>query len=289
MRKFKTLAFVSAVIAATTTGCGGVAEESVATTTEVSVAAAEASTEMSVEASAVESEETGDEYKGSLEGAKLSIGTDVSFVPFEFPDDNDVYTGFDMDLIAAMSDYLGFEYEITPMDFTAMLMSVQTSKLDVGIAGITMTDEREEVMDFSEPYYDAGIQILVSEDSDIDSFDDLGDKVLAIKEGTASLTYVEENYPDAEIKTFATIDEAYLEVQRGAADATVFDAPNMLYFVKTNPDCGCKVVGELEDACQYGILFPSGSGNKEYFDAALKKIMEDGTYDSIYEKWFGTN
>ena len=233
-------------------------------------------------------EETEDNYAGSMEGMTIAIGTDVSFVPFEFPDENDEYTGFDIDLIAAMSEYLGFDYTLEPMDFTAMLMSVQTEKLDVVIAGITMTDEREEVMDFSLPYYDAGIQILVREDSDIDSFEDLADKTLAIKEGTASLTYVEEHFPNAKITTFTTIDEAYLEVQRGAADATVFDAPNMLYYVSQNPECGCKVVGELADACQYGILFPEGSEVKEYFDAALTKFKEDGTYDAIYEKWFGT-
>ena len=278
-------------VVATAIGCG--AQEKTATTPALEESSEEA---VAAEPAVAATEETtdapsddGDKYKGSLAGTTLTIGTDVSFVPFEFPDENDVYTGFDMDLISAMSEYLGFEYTLTPMDFTAMLMSVQTSKLDVGIAGITMTDEREEVMDFSDPYYDAGIQILVKEDSDIDSFDDLTDKTLAIKEGTASLTYVEEHFPDAKVVTFATIDEAYLEVQRGAADATVFDAPNMLYFVKTNPDCGCKVVGDLEDACQYGILFPAGSTNKEYFDAALAKFKTDGTYDAIYDKWFGTN
>ncbi len=282
---------LSFTFAATVIGCG--AQEKIATTPAPEEPSEKAVTaETSVAASEETTEESADEvdkYEGSLAGTTLTIGTDVSFVPFEFPDENDVYTGFDMDLISAMSEYLGFDYTLTPMDFTAMLMSVQTNKLDVGIAGITMTDEREEVMDFSNPYYDAGIQILVKEDSTIDSFDDLTDKTLAIKEGTASLSYVEEHYPEAKVVTFATIDEAYLEVQRGAADATVFDAPNMLYFVKTNPDCGCKVVGDLEDACQYGILFPDGSTNKEYFDAALAKFKADGTYDTIYDKWFGTN
>lgn len=282
----------AAIIAATFSACGSDSSPGSTTTVEPT---AEVSSEPTVSAEApvaeseTETESSNDPYAGALAGVKLSIGTDVSFVPFAFPDENDVYTGFDMDLIAAMSEYLGFEYELQPMDFTAMLMSVQTEKLDVGIAGITMTDEREEVMDFSEPYYDAGIQILVREDSGITSFADLADKTLAIKEGTASLTYVEEHYPNAKIVTFSTIDEAYLEVQRGAADATIFDAPNMLYYVSQNPSCGCKVVGELEDACQYGILFPAGSENKEYFDAALEKFREDGTYDEIYNKWFGTN
>ena len=265
--------------------CGG---STPAASTETSMVA---STESSTEASTEEAETVStseDPYAGSLSGVKLSIGTDVSFVPFEFPDENDEYVGFDMDLIKAMSEYLGFEYTMEPMDFTAMLMSVQTGKLDVGIAGITMKEEREEVMDFSLPYYDAGIQILVAEDSTITSFSELGDKTLALKEGTASLSFCEEKYPDANIVTFATIDEAYLEVARGAADACVFDSPNMLFYVSQNPESGCKVVGELEDACQYGILFPEGSENKEYFDAALIKLEEDGTYDSIYSKWFGT-
>ncbi len=245
------------------------------------------SSEKAVPSEAAGKEE--DSFKGSLKGKTLSIGTDVSFVPFEFPDENDVYVGFDMDLIAAISDYLGFEYKMEPMDFTAMLMSVQTSKIDVGIAGITMTDEREKVMDFSDPYYDAGIQILVREDSEITSFSELSDKTLAIKEGTASLTFCEEHYPEAKIVTFTTIDEAYLEVSRGAADACVFDAPNMLYYVSQNPDCGCKVVGELEDACQYGILFPADSELKKYFDAALAELRADGSYDRIYDTWFGSN
>lgn len=268
--------------------CGSATEE--VSTEKAPVEEAEAVVEETTTAEVEETTEVTAEtdYANILAGTTLSVGTDVSFVPFEFPDENDVYVGFDMDLIAAMSDYLGFEYTMEPMDFTAMLMSVQTNKLDVGVAGITMTDEREEVMDFSLPYYDAGIQILVKEDSEITSFSELADKTLALKEGTASLTFCEERFPDAKIISFSTIDEAYLEVARGAADACVFDAPNMLYYVSQNPDCGCKVVGELEDACQYGILFPAGSANKEYFDAALTKFKEDGTYDAIYEKWFGT-
>lgn len=242
------------------------------------------------ETDAVESASVGiTDYEGSLAGTTLTIGTDVSFVPFCFPDENDVYTGFDIDLIAAVSEYLGFEYELSPMDFTALLASIQTSKIDLGTAGITMTEEREEVMDFADAYYDAGLQIFCSVDSDITGFDDLAGKKLALKEGTAAVAFIEENYPDASVTTFPTIDEAYLEVQRGAADATVFDSPNMLYYVNQNTNCGCHVVGELADACQYGILFPAGSEYTEYFNAALAELRANGTYDSIYNTWFGTD
>lgn len=228
------------------------------------------------------------DYKGSLEGVTLKVGTDTSFVPFCFPDENNVYTGFDIDLLQAFSEYLGFEYEIQPMDFTALLMSVQTNKLDMGMAGITITEDRKKVMDFATPYYDAGLQIFVKADNEqIGSIADLEGKKIALKEGTASVDYVSQNVSDCTVTTFPNIEEAYLEVQRGAADAVVYDSPNMLYYVNQNADCGAKVVGELVDGCQYGIVLQQGSGYTEYINAALEQFRKDGTYDAIYEKWFG--
>ncbi len=232
---------------------------------------------------------TEDSYKGALAGVTLKVGCDTSFVPFCFPDDSNVYTGFDIDLLAALSEYLGFDYNLQPMDFTALLMSVQTSKLDMAMAGITITDARAEVMDISTPYYDAGLQIFVKEDNDeITQIADLEGKKIALKEGTASVTYISENVNNCTVTTFPNIESAYLEVQRGAADAVVYDAPNMKYYLSQNPDSGCKVVGDLVDGCQYGIMLQKGSDYTEYIDAAIAVFMEDGTYDALYEKWFGT-
>ncbi len=232
---------------------------------------------------------TEDSYKGALAGVTLKVGCDTSFVPFCFPDDSNVYTGFDIDLLAALSEYLGFDYNLQPMDFTALLMSVQTSKLDMAMAGITITDARAEVMDISTPYYDAGLQIFVKEDNDeITQITDLEGKKIALKEGTASVTYISENVNNCTVTTFPNIESAYLEVQRGAADAVVYDAPNMKYYLSQNPDSGCKVVGDLVDGCQYGIMLQKGSDYTEYIDAAIAVFMEDGTYDALYEKWFGT-
>ncbi|NLD11627.1 MAG: transporter substrate-binding domain-containing protein [Clostridiales bacterium] len=226
---------------------------------------------------------------GSLNGVTLKIGTDTSFVPFCYPDDNNEYTGFDIDMIKALSEKLGFEYELSPMDFTALLMSVQTNKLDMGAAGVTITDERKEVMDFSDPYYDAGLLIMVNKDNtDINSIEDLAGKIVALKEGTASVDYVSENVPDAEIVTFPNIENAYLEVGRGTADAVVYDTPNILFYLNQNPDSNCKAVGENFDACQYGYVFQKGSEYTSIFNAALEEFKADGTYDNIYEKWFGS-
>lgn len=243
-KKLISLLLTVAMVTTFTVGCGS------ADTTESTAAAeeTEVSTEAVVETTAEETTSTAEEgdtsIDGALSGVTLKIGTDTSFVPFCFPDENDQYTGFDIDLLNALSEKLGFEYELSPMDFSALLMSVQSEKLDAGFAGITIKPERQEVMDFSTPYYDAGLMIFVSKDNtDINSIEDLSGKVIAVKEGTSSVDYVMENVPDAkEIKQFPNIENAYLEVERGAADAVVYDSPNILYYLTINPDSSGKAV-----------------------------------------------
>ena len=293
-KRMISLMLTAAIGAACFAGCGSTTETSADTAADTTMAAdttaadtqavaGEAETQTEAAGAAAEGD-----YKGSLSGVTLKVGCDTSFVPFCFPDDSNTYTGFDIDLLEAFSEYLGFDYELQPMDFTALLMSVQTNKLDMAMAGITITEDRAAVMDISDPYYDAGLQIFVKEDNeDITQIADLEGKKIALKEGTASIDYVNENVKDCTVTTFPNIESAYLEVQRGAADAVVYDAPNMKYYLSQNPDSGCKVVGDLVDGCQYGVMLQKGSEYTEYMDAALAAFKEDGTYDSIYEKWFG--
>lgn len=277
MKKWLSLILAAILCMGLLAGCGSSSGNSESEEDEAASEAAEAS------------ENTDDSYAGSLSGITLDVGTDTSFIPFCYPDDDGVYTGFDIDILEALSEYLGFDYELTPMDFTALLMSVQSEKLDMGLAGITITEERQEVMDISDPYYDAGLYILVSEDNDdIESFEDLEGKTIATKEGTASADYVNENLTDYTLNTFANISEAYLELTRGAADAVVYDSPNILYYLAQNPDCGLKVVGDLLDACQYGIVLQKESEYTEYINAGLAYLVENGIYDELYEKWFGS-
>lgn len=276
MKKWISLILAAVLCMSLLAGCGSASDDPVSEESEAA------------ESSASE-EGSDDAYAGSLSGITLDVGTDTSFIPFCYPDDDGVYTGFDIEILEALSEYLGFDYELTPMDFTALLMSVQSEKLDMGLAGITITEERQEVMDISDPYYDAGIYVLVSEDNDeIEGFEDLEGKTIATKEGTASADYVNENLADCTLNTFANISEAYLELTRGAADAVVYDSPNILYYLSQNPDSGLKVVGDLLDACQYGIVLQKDSEYTEYINAGLAYLMENGTYDELYEKWFGS-
>ena len=114
---------------------------------------------------------------------------------------------------------------------------------------------------------------------------DLKGKTVAVKLGTATVEYVESLQP-AKIVKFPNIDQAYLEVVTGGADAAMHDTPNVLYYIKTAGEGRVKAVGPDVKAAQYGIAFPQGSELREKVNIALLKMMEDGTYAELYRKWF---
>ncbi|WP_417255187.1 glutamine ABC transporter substrate-binding protein GlnH [Celeribacter sp.] len=217
---------------------------------------------------------------------ELVVATDTAFVPFEFKQDGK-YTGFDIEMWETIAADLGMEYELRPMDFSGIIPALQTGQVDVALAGITIKPEREEVIDFSDGYYDSGFRMMVAADSDIATWDDLAGKTLAVKTGTSASDWAEENLPDTELRKFPNIDNAYLELRTGRVDAAMHDTPNVLYYITTAGNGQVKAVGEQQMAHQYGIAFPKGSGLVEKVNAALAKMREDGRYDAIYAKWFG--
>lgn len=217
---------------------------------------------------------------------KLIVATDTAFVPFEFKQ-GDTYTGFDIDLWDAIAEEIGREYELQPMDFSGIIPALQTGQVDVALAGITIKPERQEVIDFSDGYYDSGFLLMVPTDSEIEGAEDLGGKLLAVKTGTSASDYAEEHFEDTKLRKFPNIDNAYLELRTGRVDAAMHDTPNVLYYVKNAGDGQVKAVGEQMLAHEYGIAFPKGSDLVDDVNAALQVLRENGTYDAIYEKWFG--
>lgn len=220
---------------------------------------------------------------------KLIVGTDTSFVPFEFLNkDTGKYEGFDIDLWDAIAGRLNLEYELKPMDFNGLIPALQAGSIDAALAGMTIKDERKEKVDFAIPYYDAGLLILVrSDNEDIKSVNDLKGKTVATKSGTTSFDYVKALEGIKEIKPFPNIDGAYMELMNQGVDAVVFDSPNVLYFTKTKGEGKVKPVGDILEGQQYGIAFPKGSALVKDVDRVLQEMMDNGQYDEIYKKWFG--
>ena len=125
----------------------------------------------------------------------LRVVTDPSFVPFEMMDpESGEMIGFDMEIIAEVADRAGFDYNLNTMDFNGIIPALQTGNVDIAIAGITITDEREEIVDFSDPYYDSGLRILVRKDNDqIKKLDDLEGKKVGTKIGSTSYDFLTAN------------------------------------------------------------------------------------------------
>lgn len=222
--------------------------------------------------------------------AKLVVATDTNFPPFEFKDKDGKHTGFDVELWDAIAKEIGVEYDLQPMDFNGIIPGLQTKQLDVGIAGMTIKPERAEVVDFSDPYYDAGLLILVKADrTDINTIDDLKGKVVSTKLGTTSEDFCKKNAQAKEVKLFPNNDAMFLELMAGGADAVVFDSPVIAEFMRTAGKGKVKVVGPLYMGQSYGIAFPKGSELVPKVNAALKAMKEDGRYNALYKKWFGTD
>lgn len=226
-------------------------------------------------------------FATSAHAKQLIVATDTSFVPFEYKE-GDKYVGFDIDLWDAIAKDAGLDYKLQPMDFGGIIPGLQTGQVDVGLAGITIKDERKKVIDFSDGYYDSGFLLMVPADSSIQSAADLAGKKLAVKTGTSATDYAKEHFKGTELRLFPNIDNAYLEVMTGRVDAAMHDTPNVLYFVKENGKGKVRSAGTQMMAHQYGIGFPKGSGLVSKVNASLAKLKANGTYNAIYKKWFGT-
>ncbi|QAS53648.1 glutamine ABC transporter substrate-binding protein [Halobacillus litoralis] len=221
-------------------------------------------------------------------GETYTVATDNNFVPFEFMnEETGEMEGFDIDLIKAIADEAGFNINIESMKFDGVVAGMQSGRYDIGIAGMTITDERKETIDFSDPYYDAGLMLAVSEDNEeIKSEEDLAGKKVGTRSGTTSESYITDNHPDAELVTFPGIVEAYMDLESGRLDAVMYDVPNVQYYV-TNDSNGLKTAGDILQGEQYGIAFPKDSELVEDVNEALQTLIDNGTYDDIYEEWFG--
>lgn len=220
---------------------------------------------------------------------KLQAVTDPSFVPFEMMDqETGKMVGFDMDILAEVAKRAGFDYDLRTMDFNGIIPAVQTGNADVALAGITITEEREQIIDFSDPYYDSGLRILVPTGSDVSTVSDLKGKKVGTKIGSTSYDFLNENLgKDADITPYPGSADMYLALMSGSVDAVFYDAPNVGYFAKTKGGDRVKTVGPLYEGQQYGIAFSDGSDWVEPTNKALASMREDGTYAEIHKKWFG--
>ncbi|MCM3570260.1 transporter substrate-binding domain-containing protein [Neobacillus mesonae] len=218
------------------------------------------------------------------------VGVDTTYPPFEYKEGSE-YKGIDIDLINAIAKNQGFKIELNPMDFGGIIPAMQAGQLDVAIAGMSITDDRKKVVDFSTPYFDAGLTVVVKKDnSDIKSVEDLKGKTVAVKKGTTGAKYAQDNASKLQIKVVQFNDSPamFQEVSNGNADALIEDYPVISYAI-AQKDLGLKIVGDRLNGDQYGIAVLKGQNQDvlEKINKGLEELKKDGSYDKIIETYLG--
>ena len=259
------------VAALALTACGGSAS-SVASSVASSASSAAAS------ASAAAGELT------TVEAGKLTMATNAAFPPYEMTTDAGEFEGIDIDTAKAIAEKLGLELQIDDMDFDAALLSVQQGKADIVMAGVTVTDERKAVMDFSDSYA-TGIQsIIVPEGSDITSPDDLAGKKIGTQRGTTGYIYCTDDFGEDSVVAYDNGLTAVQALNNGQVDAVVIDNAPAKEYVDANP--GLKVLETSYAEEDYAIgMNKDNTALVEAVNAALEELKADGTLQSIVDKY----
>ena len=222
---------------------------------------------------------------------KYIVATDTSFPPFEFKDSNNEYVGIDIDLVKKIAELEGFEVEFRPMDFGGIIPALQSGQVDAAIAGASITEERKQTVDFSEPYYETGVIAVVKDDNNsIKTIDDLAGKKIAVKNGTEGAKLAEDALKGkSNISVFEDSVSMYKAVENGQADAAFEDLPVAGYTIKITPDSKLKIATEKLTSGNYGFMTKKGANTElmEKFNKGLKTLKESGEYDKIVEKYIG--
>ena len=263
--------------------CGSTAS-SAASSEAASPEAASSDAASSEAASSEAASETETAELSTVEPGKLIMSTNAAFPPYEMTTDSGEFEGIDIETAQAIADKLGLELQIDDMDFDAALLAVQQGKSDMVMAGVTVTDERKAVMDFTDSYA-TGIQsIIVKEDSDIASVDDLAGKKIGTQRGTTGYLYCSDDFGDENVVAYDDGLTAVQMLNNGQVDCVVIDNAPAKEFIAANPGLKLLDTAYVEESYAIGI----GKGNTELKDAintALEELKADGTLQAIVDKY----
>ena len=259
MRKIISLLLTACLAAALLTGCGG------SKTADSSSDAQDSTTST------------------SADGGTLRMGTNATFPPYEFVGDDGNVQGIDVDIAAAIADKLGMKLEVTDMEFDSLIPALQSDTVDVALAGMTVTPDRQENVDFSDSYA-KGVQVIIVKDgSDIASPDDLEGKNIGVQTGTTGDIYCTDDYGEDHVIAYDDGIVAVQDLLNGKVDAVVIDNAPAKEYVAANP--GLKVLETSYAEEDYAIGMAKNSPLEDAINSALEELKADGTLQSIVDKY----
>jgi len=220
----------------------------------------------------------------TIKEGTLTVGSDIPYAPFEFGRPPE-YEGFDIDLVNEIGKRLELKVEFQKAAFDTIFRNLAQGRFDMVASATTITPERDKIVDFSDPYFQADQSLMVKKGSDIKSDGDLTEEnVVGAQTGTTGAQYANNRTP-ARVRTYEQIDDAFNALQAGQVDAVINDFPISKYAERSKPQL--RVVQTIVTGENYGLALNSDSdGLREAVNRALRRMKEDGTYTRIYRKWF---
>jgi polar amino acid transport system substrate-binding protein len=228
---------------------------------------------------------TGDDL-GLIQEGQLSVGTDTPFPPFEIGQPPNI-SGYDIDIMNAIGEDLGLTVEYTDTGFGTIFRDTAAGQFDTAAAASTITAGRENTVDFTDPYYEAQQALLVPEDSDIASVDDLSGAIVGAQDGTTGETYANDETDASEVRGFPEGPNAISALATGQVDAVIIDQPVAADAVEKQG--GMEIAEEITTNELYGFaVAPDNDALREAMNEALATLKEDGTIETLYEEYFST-
>ena len=235
------------------------------------------------------------EAQDNKEWTTVRIGVDATYPPFEFTGPDGKIQGFSIEVAEALCERMKVECEFINQDWEGIIPALQANRFDAIMSSMSITEERKQQVDFTGKYYNTPPALAVPKDSDIAGVtpEDLAGKAIGAQVSTTHANYVQEKYPDSELRTYPSPDEYKLDLANGRIDAAMDDSVVLSDWLKTEEGAACcKLLGTVESD---PVIHGEGAGIairkedqalKEMFNKALDEIRADGTYQSINEKYF---
>ena len=293
MKKFFAMALSCALCLSMLAGCGDSAASSAPASAKDSApaeetAAAETAAPEAEAPEAAASEAETEAASGDftvVEDGKLHMATNAAFPPYEMVADDGSFEGIDVEIAGKIAEKLGLELVVDDMDFGSIITSVQTGKSDIAMAGMTVTDERKQNIDFSDTYA-TGVQVvIVPLDSDIETIDDLQGKLIGCQESTTGYIYCSDDYGEDMVTAFPNGANAVQALLSGKVDAVVIDSQPAQEFVAQNAG-KLKILSTEYVSEDYAIgVSKDNTALRDAVNNALKELIDDGTVQSILDKY----
>lgn len=225
---------------------------------------------------------TSTDYKLAVDGT-LTMATNAFFEPYEYYEGEEI-VGIDAEVGKAIADKLGLNFTISDMEFDSIITAVSSGKADMGMAGMTVTPDREKNVDFSRTYATGVQSIIVPEGSDITSPDDLAGKKIGVQQGTTGDLYCTDDFGEDAMSRYSKGTDAIMALTQGKIDCVVIDNAPAQKYVEANE--GLKILDTAYAEEDYAIAFAkNNTALKDAVDAALGELIEDGTVQSIIDKY----